>query len=79
MLDSALDFHIICRKSFITVMDTEVCSRYGKWFNPPVHPLQFFPLTHPSKSKWWSMSYLLFDAPDFERLIIRYKLLHYRK
>ena len=30
MLDSALDFHIICRKSFITVMDTEVCSRYGK-------------------------------------------------
>ena len=23
-------------KSFITAKDTEVDSRYGKWFNPPV-------------------------------------------
>ena len=38
MLDSALGLHIICPKigkSFITGMDTEIDSRYGKWLNPP--------------------------------------------
>ena len=35
MLDSALEPSYIVKKSFITAMDTEIISRYGKWFNPP--------------------------------------------
>ena len=34
MLDSTLQPTYICQKSFITAMDTEIDSRYGKWSNP---------------------------------------------
>ena len=30
-----LSLYYICYGIFITVKDTEVDSRYGKWFNPP--------------------------------------------
>ena len=34
MLDSAPEHSYNAEKSFITAMDTEIDSRYGKWFKP---------------------------------------------
>ena len=35
MLDSALEssYNVVSNKSFITAMDTEIDSRYGRWYN----------------------------------------------
>ena len=46
MPDSAIEPpYTFVEKSFITAMDTEIESRYGKWFDPPVKEyMQFMPI-----------------------------------